>query len=177
MKKLVWLSCCAALLVASPAMAQGDPMAQAIKSQFEIVKGYLSKTAEQVSDENYAFKPTPEVRSLGAILAHVADANFNICSTASGTPSPMKGSVEKTMTTKADITKALGQSLAFCESAFDCLTAAKSAEMVKFFVGGSQPRLAVLAFNVAHDFEHYGNVVTYMRLKGMVPPSSQGNGM
>ncbi len=176
MKKLAWLSCCAVLLSASPALAQGDPMAQAIKSQFEIVKGYLTKTAAQVSEENYAFKATPEVRSLGAIIGHVADANFNICSTASGTPSPMKASVEKTMTTKAELSKALGDSLAFCEAALDGMTAAKSAEMVKFF-GNEQPRLAVLAFDVAHNFEHYGNLVTYMRLKGMVPPSSQRSGM
>ena len=45
--------------------------------------------------------------------------------------------------------------------------------MTKFF-GGDQPRLAVLSFNTAHDFEHYGNLVTYMRLKDIVPPSSEG---
>jgi uncharacterized damage-inducible protein DinB len=175
MRKLL-LSCGALLLSASPALAQADPMTQSIKGQFEMVKGYLTKTADQVSEENYTFKPTPEVRSLGAIIGHVADANFNICSLASGTPSPMKGSAEKTMTSKADLSKALKDSLAFCEAAFDGMTPAKGAEMVTLF-GNKQTRLGALAFNVAHDFEHYGNLVTYMRLKGMVPPSSQGGGM
>jgi uncharacterized damage-inducible protein DinB len=173
MRKLALLVCCAVLLGASPALAQSDPLTHAIKGQFGIVKGYLLKTAEQVSEENYAFKPTPEVRSLGAIIGHVADANFNICSTATGTPSPMKGtSVEKTMTTKAQLSKALADSLAFCDAQFDAMTDAKGAESVDFF-GNKQPRTAVLSFNVAHNFEHYGNLVTYMRLKGMVPPSSQ----
>jgi uncharacterized damage-inducible protein DinB len=48
-------------------------------------------------------------------------------------------------------------------------------ETTKFFVGGSSPRGMILAFNTSHSFEHYGNLVTYMRLKGIVPPSSGGN--
>ena len=88
----------------------------------------------------------------------------------------MSDSVEKTKTSKADIQKALAESYAFCDAQFAAMTQAKSMEMTKFF-GGEQPRIAVMAFNTAHNFEHYGNVITYMRLKGMVPPSSQKGGM
>jgi len=104
----------------------------------------------------------------------LADANYSICSAASGAANPIKGtSIEKTKTSKADLQKALGDSLAFCDAQLAGMTDAKGTELVDFF-GGKQPRLAVFSFNTAHDMEHYGNLVTYMRLKGMVPPSSQG---
>jgi hypothetical protein len=80
--------------------------------------------------------------------------------------------IEKTKTSKADLKAALDASFKFCEAGFDGLTAASGAETVKFFVPGNHTRLGVLAFNNAHLFEHYGNLVTYMRLKGLVPPSS-----
>jgi uncharacterized damage-inducible protein DinB len=81
--------------------------------------------------------------------------------------------VEKSKTTKADLQAALAESFKFCDAAFDGLTAARANEAIKFFLP-NQTRLSVLAFNAAHDFEHYGNIVTYMRMKGMVPPSSAG---
>jgi uncharacterized damage-inducible protein DinB len=178
MKKLASFACCAVLLAAAPALAQSaNPLTDATKSQFALVKGYLTKTAEQVTEENYAFKPTPDVRSLGSIIGHVADANFSICSAASGAANPMKEmSAEKTKTSKADLQKALADSFAFCDAQYAAMTDAKGMELVDFF-GGKQPRIAVLAFNTTHNFEHYGNLVTYMRLKGMVPPSSQKGGM
>jgi uncharacterized damage-inducible protein DinB len=174
MRTLALSACCALFAATVPAVAQsGNPMTDAMKAQFAIVKGDLTKTAEQVTEENYAFKPTPDVRNLGALIGHVADASYYFCSTASGAANPMKGtSVEKSKTSKADLQKALNDALAFCDAQLNAMTDAKGAEMVDFF-GGKQPRMAVFAFNTAHDFEHYGNLVTYMRLKGMVPPSSQ----
>jgi uncharacterized damage-inducible protein DinB len=164
------------LLTASLADAQ-TTLTAAAKQTFQLAKNNLLKSAEQMSEANYAFKPTPEVRSFGGILGHVASDNFLICSAATGAANPMKDvDIEKTKTTKADLQKALAESFAFCEAQFDALTDAKAAEMTDFF-GRQQPRLNVLQFNTAHDFEHYGNLVTYFRLKGMVPPSSQGRGM
>jgi uncharacterized damage-inducible protein DinB len=97
------------------------------------------------------------------------------CSIASGAANPMQGtSIEKTKTSKADLQKALAESFAYCDAQIASMTDAKgSTEMVDLF-GKKHPRLGVLALNNAHDFEHYGNLVTYMRLKGMVPPSTQG---
>ena len=163
-------------LAAAPLAAQGgDPMTKATKGWFDVVKGYITKSAEQVSEANYAFKPTPEVRSFGQLIGHVADSNYEICSAAAGEKPPVND-VEKTKTAKADLQKALAESFAYCDKVWAGVTDAKGTEMVKFF-GGQQPRLAVLGFNTSHDFEHYGNIVTYMRLKGMVPPSSQRGGM
>ena len=86
-----------------------------------------------------------------------------------------KESIEKTKTTKADLQKALADSFSACDAAYAAMTDAKGAEIVKFF-GREQPKLAILSFNTAHDFEHYGNLVTYMRIKGIVPPSSEPKG-
>jgi uncharacterized damage-inducible protein DinB len=165
---------CAVALTAAfavPAAAQTGGTTAAMKMQYEFAKGNITKTAEKVSEDLYAFKPTPEVRSLGQIIGHIADANYMFCSTASGTKGP-DGSIEKTKTSKADLQKALADSFAFCDTAFSGMTDAKAGESVNLF-GMPQTRLSVLGFNTAHEFEHYGNLVTYMRLKSIVPPSSE----
>jgi len=169
--RLAALLCITVLAGASTALAQ-DPMTSAAKSTLGLIKSNVVKAAEQMSEENYAFKPTPDVRSFGQLIGHVADANYMICATATGAANPNAGSVEKTKTSKADLSKAVADSFAFCEAQFDALPAAKAAEVIDLF-GMKMPRLNALQFNTAHDFEHYGNIVTYMRLKGMVPPSSQ----
>ena len=160
-------------LAAAPLGAQDNAnMITATKGQFDMVKGYITKAAEQVTEANYAFKATPEVRSFGQLIGHVADSNYMICGAAAGEKAP--GGIEKSATTKAALQKGLAESFAYCDRVFAGMTGGitKSEELVSFF-GNKQPRLAVLAFNTAHDFEHYGNIITYMRLKGMVPPSSQ----
>ena len=164
---------CAAVIVAAmaaPAAAQG-PTTAALKGQYEMIKGNITKTAEKVPEDLYAFKPTPEVRSLGQLIGHIADASAMFCSRAVGAAPPTE-SAEKTKTSKADLQKALAASFAACDAAYAGMTDAKAAESVDLF-GMQQTRLAVLAFNTAHDFEHYGNLVTYMRLKNIVPPSSE----
>ena len=151
-------------------------LTQAAKDQFDEVKGYLSKTAQKVPENLYSFKPTPDVRSLGEIIGHVADGNYLICSAAVGEKPPQSG-IEKGKTAKADLVAALNASIAYCDKAFAALDDRKGLEPVKFFNGGQTPRILVLAFNNSHCNEHYGNLVTYMRLKGIVPPSSEGRGM
>jgi len=162
-------------LLAAPALAQApasaNPLAQATKGFYEYIKTNITKAAEQMPEADYAFKPTPEVRSFGQIVAHVADANFGICGAAAG-EKPPAGDIEKTKTSKADIQKGLADSFAYCDKVYGGMTDAQGATTVSFF-GGPTPKLAVLGFNTSHDFEHYGNIVTYMRLKGLVPPSSQ----
>jgi uncharacterized damage-inducible protein DinB len=174
--KIVILAACTVIALSSPALAQTSPYAAAQKQMFAMVKGNITKSAEQMKEEDYAFKPVDTVRSFGAIIGHIANANFMICSMGSGAANPMKDTdIEKTKTTKADLQKALADSFAFCDAQFDALTEAKAAEVIDFFRGSKLPRLNVLGFNIAHDMEHYGNLVTYMRIKGLVPPSSQGS--
>ena len=162
-----------ALVLAAPAAAQtpANPLTAATKSTFDMIKANITKSAEKVGEDLYSFKPSPDVRSFGQIVGHIADANYMICSAAGGNAGP-KESIEKTKTSKADLQKALAESFAACDAAYAAMTDAKGSTMVKFF-GREQPQMAVLAFNTAHDFEHYGNLVTYMRIKSIVPPSSE----
>ncbi len=164
-----------ATLVAATSQSQPDaaanPLSAGSKATFGIISGFITRSAAKVDESVYAFKPTPDVRSFGQLLGHIADANYAICGAAAGDKPPMS-SVEKTMTTKADLTKALAEAFAYCDKVYSGMTDAKGAEVVPFF-GQKMARISVLDFNTAHDYEHYGNLVTYMRLKGIVPPSSE----
>lgn len=171
-----------ALALAAPAAQQpaapagGSAMVSSVRGGYELVKGHILKAADQVTEENYAFKATPDVRSLGQLFAHIADANFMICSAATGSKEGVMSGTEKGKTAKADIVAALQASFKFCDAAFDGMTEAKANEVTKFFLPGTHTRLGLLSFNAMHDWEHYGNIVTYMRLKGMVPPSTADRG-
>ena len=156
---------------AQTAPAATNPATQAVKAQFEMIKGVLNKTAAKVGEELYSFKPTPEVRSIGQLIGHIADSQFGMCAAASGQQPPQSG-IEKGKTSKAELSKALADSSAYCDTVLAGLNDTKGMESVKFFTGPT-PRLFVLTFNIAHSYEHYGNLVTYMRLKGIVPPSSE----
>jgi len=154
------------------AQAGANPYTDAVKAQLAQVKAPIIRTAEKVPEDLYAFKATPEVRSMGQLIGHIADANFNICAAGGGEKPPANGGIEKTVSGKAALQKALAESFAFCEKVLAGMDDKKGAESVKFITGPT-PRLMVLAFNNSHDYEHYGNLVTYMRLKGIVPPSSE----
>ncbi len=148
-----------------------NPLTQAAKTQFGMVKGNLAKTATKVPEELYSFKATPEVRSIGQILGHVIDANFSICAAAAGEKAPQSG-FEKGKTSKADLTKGMNDSIAYCDRVLAGMDDKKGLETVQFF-GGQTPKLAGPFFNIGHCNEHYGNLVTYMRLNKIVPPSSE----
>jgi uncharacterized damage-inducible protein DinB len=138
----------------------------------DFIKGNILASAEQMPEPNYAFQPTSDVRTFGAILGHVANSNYLFCSQAAAEANPSSIDVEKTVTAKADLVAALRQSFAYCDKVLGALNDAKGAELVKV-PGGEFSRLSVIAMNTAHNFEHYGNLSTYLRIKGLVPPSSQ----
>ena len=150
-----------------------------VERQYKDIQALVLKTAEKVPEDLYAFKPTPDVRSLGGVLGHIADGNNLLCRIASGgvdLDALMKDissvQVHEKKTAKADIIAALNESRAFCESVFAKLTDAAAQEQVTWF-SGKTPKLMMLTFVTSHSWEHYGNLVTYMRLKGIVPPSSE----
>jgi uncharacterized damage-inducible protein DinB len=155
-----------------------NPLCAGAKRSYSMIKNYVTKAAAKMPEENYGFKPTPEVRSFGQLIGHVADANYGICAIAAGEKPPAGGfadpanSIEKTKTAKADLEKALAGSYEYCDKVQAGMTDATGAQMVKMF-GMEMPKLSVFEFNTHHNSEHYGNIVTYMRLKGLVPPSSE----
>lgn len=134
------------------------------------VTAWIERAAEKMPEEEYAFKPDPASRSFGQILGHVADTDYLFCATVLGEKNPSPG-IEKTKTTKADLTSALRDAFVYCNRAYATLTDAGASETVKAF-GQERNKLGVLWFNASHNLEHYGNLVVYMRLKGIVPPSS-----
>jgi uncharacterized damage-inducible protein DinB len=160
------------LLVPTLAGAQGpNPFMDSVKAQHDLIKGNLLKTAAKVPENVWAFRPTPEVRTFAQIMGHIVDASYSICGEKAA---PVNA--EKTMTTKAELSKALADAMAFCDKAIAAMDDKKAMEQTKFMSGPSV-RGMVMSFNVSHNFEHYGNLVTYMRINKIVPPSSEGTGM
>lgn len=170
---LLLLAALAAMAAALKAQPQGgkDPLVSGVKMFHEEVKGYVLKSADQVPEKLYDFRPTPEVRSFAQLFGHLADVNYQICAAAAGQKPPVQD-IETSKTTKAELTKVLGEAIAYCDSVLAKMTDADAAKMIDFY-GSPMAKLPALAYNAGHNYEHYGNIVTYMRLNKMVPPSSQ----
>jgi uncharacterized damage-inducible protein DinB len=148
-----------------------NPITASERGFYSFVSTAVVGAAQKMPEENYSFKPTPEVRTFGQLVGHVADASYMFCSQAIGEANPAKD-IEKTKTSKADLVAALKDGVAYCNKAFDSMTDTKGSEMVKLF-NFNLAKLTVFSINTAHTDEHYGNMVTYLRLKGIVPPTSE----
>jgi hypothetical protein len=162
---------------ASAQMPQGAPqkvsLAEGLQRAYDGLKRNLTEMAEKMPEANYGFKPTPAQRSFGQIFAHVANAQYGQCSAARGVANPNQGkNLEEVLKTKAEFVKAMADSFAFCDEAFKTLTDANATELVK--QGQNEvARGSILAGLNAHGNELYGTGAVYMRLKGLVPPSTE----
>ncbi len=171
-----WLLLPLVLAVSAPAAAQSTPASAnpgvaAIRDMWEGQSAYLLRAAEQMPDSDYAFRPVATVRTFGQLIGHVSGSQNAFCAAALGDPERSEDEIEKSMTTKAQLVSALRASSEYCRRAY-AQTDAAAAQQITLF-GEKQTRMWALALNATHDGEHYGNVVTYFRIKGMVPPSSQ----
>jgi uncharacterized damage-inducible protein DinB len=149
--------------------------AVSVNNMHMTIRRNLIEAAEAMPAADYAFKPTPQVRSFAQLIAHVAMANYFFCSTAKGEPIPIMINLEQTVTDKPGAAKALGDALSYCDAAYKETTDANANQQVKVSGPGGNTqttRALVLMFNTTHNNEHYGNVVLYLRLKGIVPPST-----
>ena len=159
------------LIPAAAAAAQENPIMGHSQHMYGGVKYILLSSAEKMPEEDYSFRPTDSVRSFGEIIGHLADSQYGFCSVVLGEKSPgLK--IEKTKASKADLIAALKEACAYCERAYKSLTDASAADTVKLF-GSDHPKLGVLTVNTVHSIEHYGNLVTYLRMKNIVPPTSE----
>jgi uncharacterized damage-inducible protein DinB len=171
---------CASTFFGASAFAQtpagANPVSAGVRMAWESGKRNLTRSAELMPESDYGFRPVNTVRTFGEILAHVAGANYVFCSAAKGEPPPhAEAAFEKTATTRAQIIKVLGDSIAYCDAAYAALDDKRAGETVDLPFGmGKGARATPLMINSGHVQEHYGNLVTYFRIKGMVPPSSQG---
>jgi uncharacterized damage-inducible protein DinB len=133
--------------------------------------GYITTVAEELPESTYAYKPTPDVRSFGQLFGHVAGAQYMFCAAALGESARNEDDIEKTKKTKSELVTALKASTDYCKKAY-ALSDKATQGKIKLF-GQERTKLFALGVNANHDAEHYGNLVTYLRLNGMVPPSSR----
>ncbi len=178
---LAWLLAGFALPAWSQTTGSGYEMlspslASSAKAMHATIRRDLAESAEAMPADEYSFQPTPEVRTFGQLLGHVINANYFFCAEAKGEKPPTRTNYEK-VADKAALVKALHDALAYCDESYQATTDANFGQAVKIDAlagvpGADTVRGAVLMFNVAHNNEHYGNLVVYMRLKGHVPPSS-----
>jgi len=151
-------------------------LAGSAKAMHAMIRRDLAEAAENMPADEYAFQPTPQVRTFAQIIGHVANANFFFCSQVAGEKSPATADY-KQIADKAALVKALNDSLAYCDRVYAATTDANFVQPVQIAnVGGTGStntvRGAMLMYNITHNNEHYGNLVVYMRLKGHVPPST-----
>lgn len=157
----------ACLVMAQPPTAVS--MAAEVTQSYTAVKNNILKTAEKMPAENYSFKPTPEVRSFAEVIDHVAESQLRVCAGVAGDPQPGKSAPKMT---KADVTASLQSAFAECDKAYGSLSDANAGEAVTT-PRGQRSKLGLLADNAGHDREQYGILAMYLRLKGIVPPSSE----
>ena len=162
-------------LAAAPLAAQTQQSANLgvsnANAMFMMGHNYIVRAAEQMPDSLYAFKPTPDVRSFGALVGHIAGSERMFCAMVTGAQLTPADDIEKTQTTKAGLVAALKASADQCSKAY-AISDADAAAAVNVF-GMQRNKGFALTMNATHVWEHYGNLVTYMRLKGQTPPSSQ----
>ena len=155
----------------SPAWAQSVVLAEALGRMHAGVARNVVEAAEKMPEGEFAFQPTKDVRSFGGFVGHIANSEFGYCARAKGEASPNKDDFEK-VTSKAALVAGLKAAVAYCDGVYKAMTDAQLSETIA--MGQSQqPRGQVLVQNISHSNEHYGNLVTYMRLKGLVPPSTE----
>ena len=173
--------------LAVPVFAQQGQQPQAppttaafVRNMYNGNKNNIIRSAEKVPEDLYGLRPGPqeEVRTFGQHLAHVANYNFLWCAQARGEKNPNAGvNFEKTLKTKAEIQKVLADSFAFCDPVYASLNDENGAQVLEIQQENGRvtrnTRMALLMLNVVHNNELYGNLVTTMRIKSIVPPSSE----
>ncbi len=157
------------LTVAVHAQTPMTPVSEA-KAAYTAVKNNLLRMAEKVPEDLYGFKPAPEIRTFGELVAHLADNNVRGCS---GVKGEQRQGNAASLKTKTDLIGALKASFAECDAAWDTVTDASASQIVKTARGERSRLGAMTVFILAHCNEEYGYMAVYLRLKGIVPPSSE----
>jgi uncharacterized damage-inducible protein DinB len=156
----------------SRAQTPSPYLAELKRYYYEAVKRNLTAMVDKMPEEHFTFKPVPEMRSFGEAVAHVADAQARNCNLVSGAGSKTLDADKKR--TKAELQAALKESFAICDVVFGGLTDARANEMVKMGQSDFQiSKLSLLVSLISHSNEQHGYMAVYLRLKGIVPPSTE----
>jgi uncharacterized damage-inducible protein DinB len=159
-----------ALLFLGTALAQDNPLTVEARINFGTIKDYVIRAAEKMPADAYAYKPTPEMRSFGQLIGHITDDQYTFCGVIKNEKKPTD--FEKNPPPKEQMVEALKAAFAYSDSAYALMSDEWAKEQLRF-QGRERPKLNVLTYNTEHAWEHYGNIVVYLRLKGLVPPSSE----
>lgn len=161
-----------ALSAVSLVWGQGDPLSNEARQAWNRTKNNVIAAAEKMPEGDYEFKPAAESQSFRQLVAHTADSAMGVCS-AYGGERKMAGAAQKTA--KADLVAALRSAMEECDKAYGSLTDAKATEMIEGRMG-QRSRLGTLYGNTVHIEHEYAQMAVHLRLKGQVPPSSEGRG-
>jgi len=173
-------------LLIIPAAAQtgqkdssADPLSSSLRNLYKGTRNDIARAAEKMPEQFYGLRPGPqmEVRTYGQVVGHLANFNYMWCAQAKGEKNPNEGNDFEKLTSKADLVKAINGALNYCDGVYAALTDASGMQMIEVTQeNGKQQRvlrISQLMLNVFHNNEHYGNIVTYLRIKSIVPPSSE----
>jgi uncharacterized damage-inducible protein DinB len=163
---------------ASPLAQQKPPQTFPgyLQGQYATLKRNIMGSAEKMPAEHFSFRPTPDVRTYAELFGHTMQAQYGYCSTVKGVANPTIGKeLEKIVTDKAGVIQMVKDAFDYCDDVFAKLTSENALEILTAGTPPNQRQLAranQLTMLVVHGNEHYGNLVTYLRMKGIVPPSS-----
>lgn len=152
------------------AQAQDNPFSSDARQTYALIKSSLLKAADKMPAEDYSFHTVSEVRTFGQMVAHVADAQFRMCGVVKG-ETPAANAASKTA--KADLVAALKASFDYCDPVYEAMTDSAGAAKVRW-ARWDMSKLGLLNWNISHDNEMYGIMGAFLRIKGIVPPSSEG---
>jgi uncharacterized damage-inducible protein DinB len=179
-----WAQCLGAMLVGAAVSVSGQAPATArppqtfpmyVQGQYASIKRYIIGAAEKMPAEHFGFKPAPEVMSYAQLLGHVIDTQYYFCNAVKGGENPATGKHLEKLADKDALVPAVKEAFAYCDDVFAGLTGENALQMLTIGTPPKQwqtARANQLTMVIAHGNEHYGNLVTYMRIKGIVPPSS-----
>ena len=155
------------------------PLGGIIQRSFNVFTNYLVMAAEMMPESSYAFRPTPDVRTFGEQINHATSAHYSFCNQAGLPPGVQKQGAPAmaTIKSKAQIVAALKDSIAYCDRVLSAASEAWLAEVVPGLGGSSSGlirgmRAHAFIYNAVHSAEDYGTITTYLRMQGIVPPST-----
>ena len=168
---LAGILCLPTLAFAQAPAQPAGPAAEALAA-YNRGKPNILKSADKMPADAYTYKPTPEIRTFARVINHVTEAQFHVCDALNGTPSDPKA-VPADTADKATIVAALKASFDACDKAYASVTDANLTDTFAVFGPVKRSRIGLAWGNVAHNAEQYATLALYLRLKGLVPPSSE----
>ena len=168
--RIVTLLVSMAWLAAAPCISAQTTVLATVKAQWDHTRTLVEGIVAQVPEDLYDFRPTPEVRSFREQFTHLIDENFRFMAQAAGEPTPMEKSAIEQLNGRDDILQALKDSYDYGAKVWTGMTEQKAMEMIPGRGGQPQLRWAPILLQIVDNMNHYGNLVVYVRLKGMVPP-------